>query len=148
MEDHILTARFSSYIVEIWGNQHKVDTSYHLQTSGQVKVSNKEINSILDKTINENRSDWSRKLDDALWEYGKAFKMPIEMSPYHLAFGKACHLPVELEHKSYWALTRLNLSWKEACNLRLDLLNETDEFHLHAYERADLYKERMTKYRN
>ena len=48
------------------GVKHKVATPYHPQTSGQVEVSNREIKSILQKTINTNRKDWSLKLDNAL----------------------------------------------------------------------------------
>ena len=36
---------------------HKVSTSYHPQTSGQAEVSNREVKSILEKTINLNRKD-------------------------------------------------------------------------------------------
>ena len=45
---------------------HKVSTSYHLQTSGQAEVSNREVKSILEKTVNPNRKDWSLGLEDAL----------------------------------------------------------------------------------
>ncbi|XP_047264648.1 uncharacterized protein LOC124896843 [Capsicum annuum] len=38
------------------------------------------------------------------------------------------------------------MNWKKATELRLEQLNEMDEFHLGAYERADLYKERMKNY--
>ena len=55
-------------------------------------------------------------------------------------------MPIELEHKALWALKRLNMHWKEATDLRLEQINEMDEFHLKPYERADLYKERMKKY--
>ncbi|XP_019241149.1 PREDICTED: uncharacterized protein LOC109221138 [Nicotiana attenuata] len=72
-----------------------------------------------------------------------AYKTLIGTLPYWLVFGKACHLPVELDNKTMWALKRLNLDWAEAANLRLTQLNEMEEFHFHAYESAAMYKERM-----
>ncbi|GJU73417.1 reverse transcriptase domain-containing protein [Tanacetum coccineum] len=49
----------------------------------------------------ENCASWSDKLDDALWSFRTAFKTPIRCTPYKLVYGKACHLPIELEHKAY-----------------------------------------------
>nr|GEW72983.1 reverse transcriptase domain-containing protein [Tanacetum cinerariifolium] len=71
------------------------------QTSGQVEVSNRGLKRILERTVGENRASWSKKLDDALWAFRTAYKTPIGCTPYKLVYGKACHLPIELEHKAY-----------------------------------------------
>nr|GEX01073.1 reverse transcriptase domain-containing protein [Tanacetum cinerariifolium] len=72
-------------------------TAYHPQTSGQVKVSNRRLKRILERTAGENRTSWSDKLDDALWDFCTAYKTPIGCTPYKLVYGKSCHLSIELE---------------------------------------------------
>ena len=109
---------------------HNVVTPYHPQTSGQLEVSNREIKQIMAKKENASRMDWSRWLDDARWAYRTTYNTPIGMPRYKLICGKACHLPVKLDHKAMWAMMKLKIDWNESAEQRLNGLNELDEIFL------------------
>nr|GEW62012.1 reverse transcriptase domain-containing protein [Tanacetum cinerariifolium] len=116
---------------------HRLSTAYHPQTSGQVEVSSRGLKRILERTIGENRASWSDKLDDALWAFRTAYKTPIGCTPYKLVYEKACHLPIEIEHKAYWALKQANFDLAVAGDHRKVQLNELRD---HAYENSLIYK--------
>ncbi|GJZ11422.1 reverse transcriptase domain-containing protein [Tanacetum coccineum] len=128
-----------------YGVTHRLSTPYHPQTSGQVEVSNRGIKRILERTIGENRASWSDKLDDALWAFRTAYKTPIGCTPYRLVYGKACHLPIELEHKAFWALKQTNLDLNLAGKTRRSQINELNELRDEAYENSLLYKEKTKR---
>ncbi|GJV21051.1 hypothetical protein Tco_1370071 [Tanacetum coccineum] len=69
-------------------------------------------------------------------------KQPIRCTPYKLVYGKACHLPIELEHKAYWALKHTNFDIKTAGDHKKVQLNELNELRDHAYENSLIYKEK------
>ncbi|GJW67918.1 reverse transcriptase domain-containing protein [Tanacetum coccineum] len=106
---HFCNDQFAK-VLEKYGVKHKLSTSYHPQTSGQVEVSNRGLKRILKRTVCEHCAKWPDKLDDALLAFRTAFKTPIGCTPHKLVCGKSCHLPIELEHKAYWALKWTNFN--------------------------------------
>nr|GFA62508.1 reverse transcriptase domain-containing protein [Tanacetum cinerariifolium] len=132
-------------VMSKYGVTRRLSTAYHPQTSGQVEVINRELKRFLERMVGENRALWSDKLEDALWAFRTAFKTPIGCTPYRLVYGKACHLPLELKHKAFWALKHANFDLKTVSDHRKLQLNELSELCDQAYENSLIYKERTKK---
>ena len=142
---HFCNKPFESLLTK-YGVKHKVATPYHPQTSGQVKLANIEIKTILMKVVNSNRKDWSLKLLDSLWAYRISYKTILGMSPYRLVYGKACHLLVEIEYKAWWAVKKLNLDMDRASLNRILDINELEELRNDAYFNSKIAKDKLKRW--
>ncbi|GKD63939.1 reverse transcriptase domain-containing protein [Tanacetum coccineum] len=103
---------------------------------------------ILERTVGENNASWSDRLDYALWAFSTAYKTPIGCTPYKLVYGKSCHLPIELEHRAYWALKQASFDLQTTGDHWKLQLNELNELRDQAYENSLIYKERTEKLHN
>ncbi|RDX75725.1 pol, partial [Mucuna pruriens] len=75
-----------------------------------------------------------------------AYRTLLGISPYQIIFDKACHLLVEIEHRTYWAVKQCNLTYNQAGKQRKFQLQKLDELCLEAYENSQIYKQKVKQF--
>ena len=110
-----------------------------------MESTNKVIESILTKTVKENRKDWSHRIPEALWAYRTTWRNTTGFSPYELVYGKSVVFPVEFEIKTLRTALAVNLDLTDAQTARLQQLNELDEKRLDVIHQTTMIQQQRSK---
>ena len=108
------------------GYNQEHSSSYYPQVNGHVEAVNKSLNSILQQTITQSKTNWHIMLYPTLWVYQTTVKTATGFSPYHLMHGVEPVLPVECEIHSLKLVVEL-LPDTSALEERLVHLEQLDE---------------------
>jgi len=108
--------------------KHRTSTPYHPRANGQVEVSNRALENILTKVVNNNKNDWVERLVEATWAYNTTWKTTTRFTPYELVYGKRALLSIEFEHNTLRMEAQLDLDLNHAQKEILFHLNGLDEF--------------------
>ena len=106
---------------------HKKSTPYSPQVNGLAESTNKTLQNILKKIVNDNRIEWDTKLQSALLAYRTSFKTNTQTTPFRLAFGLETVMPVEFQIPSLRIQIRECLLETQSEQLRLQQLLELGE---------------------
>ena len=121
---------------------HKRSTPYYPQANGLAELTNKTMQNILRKIVNENQINWDTNLQSALWAYRATCKTSIRTTPFRLAFGLEAVMPVEFQIPSLWIQVKERLSEKESEKIRLATLCELEENRIASLLQLELETEK------
>ena len=75
---------------------HRLTSVGHPQSNDEVEVTNRTILHGLKIRLNEAKGLWIEELNSVLWAYRTTPYVPIEESPFSLAYGTEAMIPLEI----------------------------------------------------
>jgi hypothetical protein len=116
---------------------HKKSTVYYPQANGLAESTNKTLQNILRKIVNENRTDWDQKLQSALWAYRTSYKTSIGSTPFRLAYGLEAVMPIEFTIPSLRIQVRERLNERDSEAKRVQYLLQLEEQRIESMHRLE-----------
>ena len=112
--------------------RHTTSTTYYPQGNGQAELTNKVIVTMLQKLVNDNRTDWDIQLYTVLFSYRTAYKVATGHSPFELVYGLLPLMPTEYIVPIQWTTTDLDFIQHRVLAARTADLNKLDKTRLKA----------------
>ena len=125
--------------------QHHFSSPYRPQTNGAVEAANKNLKTIIRKTVDESQKDWNEKLPYALCAYNTSIHASTGTTPYSLVYGMEAVLPIELLLPSGRVIAELKMDESEWSQSRMDQLDLLPEQRMRALYHAQCYQKRMAR---
>ena len=122
---------------------HKKSTPYYPQANGLTKSTNKTLQTILKKIVNEHRIDWDDKLHNALWAYRTTFKTSIGSTSFWMAFGLEAVMPIVFQVPSVRVQLVERLSESDSKQQRLEQLLELGEERIASFAHLEHGQQRF-----
>ena len=121
---------------------HKKSTLYYPQANGLAESTNKTLQNILRKIVNENCTDWDTKLSSALWAYMTSFKTSVQATPFRLAYGLEAVMPVEFQIPILRIQVKERMTEEASERIRLQQLLALGETRVHSLAVLELDQQR------
>eukprot|EP00253_Pinus_taeda_P028203 PITA_28203 len=112
------------------------------QANGQVEAVNRTLKTILQRTIDKNRSNWHVMLYSSLWAYRTSVKTATGFTPFQLVYGMGSIFPIECEIPSLKLAVEL-LPETSSLEERLLHLEHLDEQRRDATTMNEAHKKRV-----
>ena len=112
--------------------RHTTSTTYYPQGNGQAESTNKVIVTMLQKLVNDNRTDWDIQLYTVLFSYRTAYKVATGHSPFELVYGLLPLMPTEYIVPTQRTTTDLDFTQHRVLAAQTADLDKLDETRLKA----------------
>jgi len=119
-------------------------SNYYPQGNGLAESSNKNLMTILKKTVGDNKRSWDNKIKFALWADRIKKKSSTGKSPFELVYGLDVTLPVHLKLPVYQFVQRYGLD-EDFHQSRIDQIIELDENRRKALDQSIRNQEKIKK---
>jgi hypothetical protein len=119
-------------------------SNYYPQGNGLAESSNKNLMTILKKTIGDNKRSWDNKIKFALWADRITKKSSTGKSPFELVYGLDVTLPIHLKLPVYQFVQKYGLD-EDFHQNRIDQIIELDENRRKALDQSIKNQEKIKR---